>query len=132
MAKGYNDAKDRKNKISLFGKSLVRRSKANCELCGEAERKLNIYELGKEEVEPDFDRCVHICDECVDLIERLNKADENKLRVLNHGIWSEVPIVKALSIDIIEKIKGKYSWIDDMLDMVYLDEETKDLLEKIK
>lgn len=132
MARGLNESKDRKNKVSLFGKSLVRRSKATCELCGESDRKLNIKELGKEEAEPDYDRCIHICDSCVDLIERVNKATENDLRILNHGIWSETPIVKAASIDIINKVKGKYSWIDDMLDMIYIDEELEELVEKIK
>jgi protein PhnA len=132
MARGYDEAKDRKNKVSLFGKQLVRRSKSTCELCGETGLKLNIYEVGKIEVEPDFDRCIHICDTCMDTIDRLKKAKENDLRFLNHAIWSEVPIVKATAIDIINKINGRYSWIDDLVDMVYIDEELERILEKIK
>ena len=131
MARGYDESKDRKNKVSLFGKSLVRRSKSTCELCGETGQKLNIYEVGKIEVEPDYERCIHICDTCMDTIERIKKADENDLRFLNHAIWSEENIVKATAIDVIKQIEGKYSWIDDLLDMVYMDEELGELVEKI-
>jgi len=132
MARGYDEAKDRKNKVSLFGKQLVRRSKSTCELCGATGLKLNIYEVGKIEAEPDFERCIHICDNCKDTIERLDKASENDLRFLNNSIWSETPIVKATSINIINNLKGKYSWIDDLLDMVYVDEELEEILTKIK
>ncbi|OQY41249.1 MAG: PhnA protein [Fusobacteriia bacterium 4572_74] len=131
MARGYDEAKDRKNKISLFGKTLVRRSKSTCELCGESGQKLNIFEVGKIEVEPDYDRCIHICDTCMDTIDRLKKADENDLRFLNYAIWSEVNIVKATAINLIKQIEGKYSWIDDLLDMIYMDEELAELVEKI-
>ena len=132
MARGYDEARDRKNKVSLFGKTLVRRSKSTCELCGETGQKLNIFEVGKIETEPDYDRCVHICNICMDTIERLQKANENDLRFLNHAIWSEVYIVKAMAIDIIKQIEGKYSWIDDLVDMVYMDEELEIILKKIK
>ncbi|MEI6856523.1 PhnA protein [Psychrilyobacter sp.] len=131
MARGYDVAKGRKNKVSLFGKTLVRRSKSTCELCGETGQKLNIFEVGKIEVEPDFDRCIHICDTCMNTIDRLKKANENDLRFLNHAIWSEENIVKATAIDLIKQIEGKYSWIDDLLDMVYMDEELVELVEKI-
>lgn len=132
MARGYDESKDRKNKLSLFGKNLVRRSKSTCELCGETGQKLNIFEVGKIEVEPDFDRCIHICDTCMDTIERLKKADENDLRFLNHAIWSEENIVKATAIDLIKQIQGRYPWIDDLLDMVYMDEELEKIIEKIE
>ncbi|MCK5779682.1 MAG: PhnA protein [Psychrilyobacter sp.] len=132
MARGYDESKDRKNKISLFGKTLVRRSKSTCELCGESGQKLNIFEVGKIEVEPDYERCLHICNTCMDTIDRLKKAKENDLRFLNHAIWSEVNIVKATAIDVINQVEGKYSWIDDLLDMVYMDDELKGILDKIK
>ena len=132
MARGFDEARERENKLSMFGKQLVRRSKSICELCGESGVKLHIYEVGKKEVEPDFDRCIHICDSCKNTIERLNKADENDLRFLNNAIWSEVPIVKATAIDIINKLNGKYSWIDDLMDMIYIDEELEEILKKIK
>jgi len=131
MARGYDEVKDRKNKVSLFGKTLVRRSKSTCELCGETGQKLNIFEVGKIEVEPDLERCIHICDTCMDTIGRLKKANENDLRFLNHAIWSEENIVKATAIDLIKQIEGKYSWIDDLLDMVYIDEDLQKKIEKI-
>lgn len=131
MAKGFNDAKERRDKVSLFGKTLVRRSKSKCEMCGESKGKLNIYEAGKKEIEPDYEMCLHICDDCLETIERIGKANENDLRFLNRAIWSEENIVKAVAIDLIKETNGKYSWIDDLMDMVYIDEELKILCERV-
>ncbi len=132
MARGFDEAKNRKNKVASYGKALVRRSKSICEFCGESNKKLNIYELGKIEAEPNIENCIHVCDSCIDLIERVEYVEENQLRVLNYGIWSEVSIVKGLAINMIYQIKGRYPWVDDMLDMVYIDEELGEILKRIK
>lgn len=132
MAKWKGISKARKNNVTEFGKELVRRSKSTCELCGESGRSLSVYEVGRTDDEADVERCIHICDQCKNTIKNLNKANENDLRFLNHAIWSEENIVKATAIDIIKQIEGKYSWIDDLLDMVYMDEELGELVEKIK
>jgi protein PhnA len=131
MARGFDEARERENKLSLFGKQLVRRSKSICELCETSGEKLNIYELGKKEPEPDYERCVHICDSCVNILENLERANENELRFLNNAIWSETTIVKATAIKIIRDLNGKYPWIDDLMEMIYIDDELETLLNKI-
>jgi protein PhnA len=134
MAKWKGISKARKNNVTEFGKELVRRSKSTCELCGESGRSLSVYEVGKTDEEADLERCIHICDECKNTIKNLDKASENDLRFLNHAIWSEERGVKAAAFHIISELEGKdkYLWIDDLLDMVYIDDELKEICEKMK
>ena len=91
-------------------------------------------EIGKKDENADVERCVHVCDECKNTMKKLNKAGENDLRFLNHAIWSEENTVKAAAIHIISEIedKNRYSWIDDLLDMVYIDDELKEICERMK
>lgn len=132
MAKWTGRSKARKNNVTEFGKELVRRSKSTCELCGESGRSLSVYEVGKTEDDADLERCVHVCDECKTTIKKLNKASENDLKFLNHAIWSEENTVKAAAIHIISEIDKRYSWIDDLLDMVYIDDELEQICERMK
>ena len=132
MAKWTGKSKARKNNVSEFGKLLVRRSKSTCELCGESGRSLSVYEMGKTEEDADLDRCIHLCEECKNIIKKINKVNENDLRFLNHAIWSEENIVKASAIHIISEIEKKHVWIDDLLDMVYIDNELEKIIESMK
>ena len=134
MAKWKGISKARKNNVIEFGKELVRRSKSTCELCGESGRSLSVYEVGKTDDEADVERCIHICNECKNTIKNLNKAKENDRRFLNYAIWSEVIAVKATAIHIISELeeKNRYSWIEDLLDMIYIDDELKEICDKME
>ena len=132
MAKGFDKNRERKSKVSFFGKDLARRSKSSCELCEAVNESLEIYEVPPIEEEPKFEQCLLICEQCKKILENINKADENDLRFLNSSVWSEIPIVKALSLYILNKIKGRYSWADELIETAYIDEETEKLLDEIK
>jgi protein PhnA len=132
MAKWTGKSKVRKNNVAEFGKEMVRRSKSTCELCMESGRSLSIYEVGKTEDDPEFDRCIHICDECKGTIKKLDKASENDLRFLSNAVWSETNTVKAAALHIISEVHGRYSWIDDLLDEVYIDEDLKEICDRMK
>lgn len=132
MAKGYERSKQRGNKVSIFGKDLARRSKSKCELCGEGGLPLRVYEVQPAGDEPDKERCMFLCERCIDAIERLDKMTRVDLMFLNNSIWSEVEIVKAYSIALLRKIEEKNPWADDILDMVYMDEELEALVSSIE
>lgn len=132
MAKGYDQNIERKNTVSFYGKDLARRSKSKCELCEAAGVKLNVYEVPPILVEPKYEKCILICDNCIELIEKINKVKENDFRFLRNAIWSEVPIVKVVAISLLRKIEEKVSWAKDILEDLYIDEETEKLLEEIK
>ncbi|WP_319371594.1 PhnA protein [uncultured Ilyobacter sp.] len=132
MAKGLDRDRERKSKVLFFGKDLARRSKSSCELCEAKNEKLEIYEVPPATEEPDFDRCMLICEHCKKILNNFNKAGENDLRFLNSAVWSEVPIVKALAIYALRKIRDKYNWAEETLETVYIEEEIEAFLDKIE
>ncbi len=132
MARGYDLDKERRNKVSLLGKDLARRSKSKCELCEASGVKLNIFEVKPIAEEPNIEKSVLLCESCIDTIERLSKAKQNDLRFLNASVWSEIPIVKAFSVAILKEVSKKEDWPLDILENVYLDEESEKLLDEIE
>ncbi len=131
MAKGLDRSRERKDKVSSFGKDLARRSKSSCELCEAKNERLEVYEVPPTGEEPSFEKCVFICENCKKILDNLNKADENDLRFLNYAVWSEVPMVKALAIYVLNRVKGKYTWAEEILETAYIDEEVEELLKDI-
>jgi protein PhnA len=131
MAKGLDRDRERKSKVLFFGKDLARRSKSSCELCEAKNESLEIYEVPPVGEEPQFEQCIFICEHCKKILNNLNKAGENDLRFLNSAVWSEVPTVKAVAIHTLRKIKDKYSWAEEILETVYIEEEVEELLGKI-
>ena len=130
MAKGYDLHKERLDKVSSFGKELTRRAKSKCELCEATNIKLSVYEVKPTSEEPSIERTIFICDDCIDKIERIKKAKENDFRFLNNSIWSEVPMVKAFSLYLL-RVMSKFGWASDILEDLYIDEETEELCKSI-
>ncbi len=102
-------------------KELLERSGHSCELCGNTEN-LDIYT-----VEPaDYsDNEIIICSTCRNQIENPDQMDPNHWRCLNESIWSEVPAVQVISWRLLHRLKNE-AWPQDLLDMMYMDEETAD------
>ena len=132
MAKGYDQHIERKNKVNSFGKELTRRAKSKCELCENTGVSLSIFEVPPVKEEPQVERCIFICEECKDKLDRVHKAKENDFRFLGNSVWSEVEIVRALSIVLLKEMSKKYVWAEQILEDLYIDEETLNLIETIK
>ncbi|MEG0235519.1 PhnA protein [Cetobacterium sp.] len=132
MAKGYDQHIERKNKVNSFGRELTRRAKSKCELCEATSVSLSVFEVPPVKEEPEVERCIFICDECKNKLERLKKAKENDFRFLTNSIWSEVDMVRALSIKLLTEMATKYSWAELVLDDLYIDEETEELIKTIE
>ncbi|MGL5711357.1 MAG: PhnA protein [Cetobacterium sp.] len=131
MAKGFDKHQERLNIVSGFGKNLARRSKSKCELCEATGVKLSVFEVPPSKDEPDYDRCMFLCENCIELLKNIKKSKENDFRFLSGAMWSETPIVKVTAIYILNSIKEKYSWAEELLENAYLDEEENALLETI-
>ena len=86
MAKGYDEHIERKNKVNSFGRELTRRAKSKCELCEATGVSLSVYEVPPVKGDPEIERCIFICDECRDKIDRIKKAKENDFRFLTNSI----------------------------------------------
>lgn len=102
-------------------KDIQARSGSKCEFCG-ATDDLKVYEVpptsnGKA------DNCVLVCATCLEQIENQDKMDTNHWRCLNDSMWSQVPAVQVMAWRLLHRL-NQADWSHDLLDMLYLDEET--------
>jgi len=104
-----------------FEKELQIRSASQCELCATSE---NLRVFAIPPVTDDPNKYIYICDVCQEQIEDPGKIDVNHWRCLNDSMWSQVPAVQVISWRQLNRIKRE-GWPQDLLDMLYLDEETQ-------
>ena len=97
------------------------RAGSKCELCSSTDG-LEIYKIPPIEGE-DIDKCVYICNNCKTQIEDPEKVDVNHWRCLNDSMWSETPAVQVMAWRMLTRLKA-HGWPNDLLEMLYLDEET--------
>lgn len=102
-------------------KSLATRSNNACELCG-ASNPTKVYTVPPAP-QPTVDDCVFICPTCHNQIVNPETMDANHWRSLNETMWSEVPVVKVMVWRMLNRL-GNEGWPLDLLDMLYLDDET--------
>lgn len=69
------------------------------------------------------DDCVLVCETCLVQIDNPEKMDANHWRCLNDSMWSTVPAVQVMAWRMLHRLNAD-SWSHDLLDMLYLDEET--------
>jgi protein PhnA len=102
-------------------KSLNERSDSTCELCTAAEN-LGIYEVPPES-KASSDDSILICQTCRDQIENVEIVDVNHWRCLNDSMWSQIPAVQVMAWRMLTRLSSE-GWPLDLLDMLYLDDET--------
>lgn len=100
---------------------LQERSGSHCELCG-SENNLSVYSV-PHSASDDADHSVHLCDTCRNQIENPETADQAHWRCLNDSMWSQVPAVQVMAWRQLKNLSHEV-WAQDLLDMLYLDEET--------
>ncbi|TYP75006.1 PhnA domain-containing protein [Aquimarina intermedia] len=102
-------------------KELDKRSNSQCELCAEKEN------LAAYPVQPtngdNLDETILICATCSSQIEDPALINPNHWRCLNDSMWSEVPAVQVMAWRMLTLLRAE-GWPQDLLDMLYLDEET--------
>ncbi|MDP2560389.1 alkylphosphonate utilization protein [Psychrobium sp. 1_MG-2023] len=102
--------------------TLQLRSNSQCELCS-SNSNLTVYEVPPTEAHSD--KCVLLCDKCHDEITQAERLDVNHWRCLNDSMWSQVPVVQVMAYRMLTRlINAGETWAQDLLDMLYLDDET--------
>ncbi len=101
--------------------TLLTRSESKCELCS-ATDKLNVYEIPPESSN-DAEKCVLLCKTCTEQIENPDSVDANHWRCLNDSMWSQIPAVQVMAWRMLTRLSSE-GWPQDLLDMLYLDDET--------
>lgn len=104
-----------------IAKELDKRSESKCELCG-ANKELSIYEVPPVR-DITIDNCIYVCSTCKTQILEPEKIDANHWRCLNDSMWSTEPVVQVMAWRMLSRLKAE-GWPQDLLDMLYLDEET--------
>lgn len=102
-------------------KILQERSESKCELCA-ATNELDVYEVPPESGN-DADKCILVCKTCLEQIEDPDKVDANHWRCLNDSMWSQTPAVQVMAWRMLTRLSAE-GWPRDLLDMLYLDDET--------
>ncbi len=106
----------------MIEKKLKERAQNACELC-KSTQKLSIFEILPLKHKGGINDCVLLCDYCKEHLNNLDSSDINHWRGLNESIWSETPAVQVLSWRILSQLKS-VNWAQDILEQVFLDEET--------
>lgn len=101
-------------------KELHSRSGSLCELCGATEN-LTAYEVAP--AKGTADKNILICATCHTQIENPEQMNANHWRCLNDSMWSTIPAVQVIAWRMLNRLRSE-GWPQDLLDMLYLDEET--------
>jgi protein PhnA len=102
--------------------TLLARSGSKCELCN-SETNLSVYEVPPV-ANANADNCVLVCDTCLDQIENPENVNPNHWRCLNDSMWTTVPAVQVMAWRQLKRLNTEI-WAQDLLDLLYLDEETQ-------
>jgi protein PhnA len=100
---------------------LYTRSGSTCELCTSTDN-LSAYTIPPNSV-GSTEQSLLVCDICNDQINNPDKVDVNHWRCLNDSMWSQVPAVQVMAWRMLTRLSAE-GWPQDLLDMLYLDEET--------
>lgn len=100
--------------------TLIERAHGHCELCA-AEAELSLYDVAGPA--PVGETTILICAGCG---AQLGEAgiDPDSWQGLSERIWSPIPAVQVMAWRILKRINSE-TWAQDLLDMVYLDDETQ-------
>lgn len=103
--------------------TLNERSGGNCELCG-SDQGLAVYAVAPKTGDHSDD-CVLACSTCLSQLAS-GELDVTHWRCLNDSMWSSVPAVQVLSHQQLTLLtQNGETWAQDLLDMMYLEEDTK-------
>jgi protein PhnA len=101
--------------------TLHSRSHSTCELCGASEG-LGIYQVPPH-ADDSAEHSLLLCATCREQIEEPEKIDVNHWRCLNDSMWSQIPAVQVMAWRMLNRLHAE-GWPQELLDMLYLDEET--------
>lgn len=126
MSKSHEKHLQRVNDLTLLGKNLARRSHSKCELCAETGVSLAAYEVPPVPSAPDIDKTVFICKTCTTQIENPKQMDANHWHGLTAAVWSTVPVVQVIAVRVLERLKDKEGWAEDLYDQLYLEPDVQE------
>jgi protein PhnA len=130
MARGRELHAARLGAINALGKTLTRRARSRCELCG-LDHGLAVVEIEPVDEVPHEDAAILACAACRDaLAGRLPEA--NALRFLDTAVWQDPLPVKVAAIALLRRLaEAEVGWARDTLDGLWLDETVQAQLDRL-
>lgn len=101
--------------------TLLARCNSKCELCS-ADAPLAPFVVAPH-TQITVDHAVMLCDTCKGQIENPETVDVNHWRCLNDSMWSQEAPVQVLAWRQLKGLSAEQGWAQDLLDMMYLEEE---------
>ncbi|MEH6551539.1 MAG: PhnA domain-containing protein [Pseudomonadales bacterium] len=98
---------------------LLKRCEEKCELCS-AQTELAMYEVPESSGQADSE--IMICSNCQSQIENPDQIELKHWHCLNESMWSTVPAVQIMAWRQLKRLSTEV-WAQDLLDMLYLDED---------
>lgn len=102
-------------------RELNKRSGSQCELCAATEN-LKVYQVLPTK-KGGLDESILACSTCIHQIENAGNEDLNHWRCLNDSMWSEHTAVQVVAWRMLSRLR-KNGWPQELLEQMYLDEET--------
>lgn len=103
--------------------TLLERSQSKCELCS-SESPLTPFIVTPHTMLT-VDHAVMLCETCKNQIENPETIDANHWRCLNDSMWSQEQPVQVLAWRQLKTLSASESWAIELLDMMYMEEDTK-------
>lgn len=101
--------------------TLMDRSGERCELCG-ADTELEAWAVPPQDM-ASSDNHILLCGTCRSQLDGA-ETDQNHWRCLNDSMWSQLPVVQVMAHRMLVRLSAE-SWAQDLLDMMYLEDDTK-------
>ena len=107
-----------------LSRELTKRSESKCELCASTEG-LDTYAVGPRSADK-LEHTIAACPTCIAQADGNENLDHNHWRCLNDSMWAQEPAVQVMAYRMLHHLKSETDWAADLLDMMYLDEDTKE------
>ena len=109
--------------------ALLQRCDSKCELCA-SETNLSALEVPPSD--GSADQSLVVCETCRGQIDNPDSLTANHWRCLNDSMWSQVPAVQVMAWrQLTQLTKTGETWAQDLLDMLYLEEDVKQWAEAL-
>lgn len=124
--KSQSKKQERLDQLNYFGKNLVRRCSAQCELCEAGSVSLHIYEVEPVPKEPALEHCLMICEQCEQNLNNVKRMQVDHWRCLTKTMWSEVDAAKVVAIVVLQFLADQQSWAQEALEIAYLEDDIQE------
>lgn len=118
---GKARAQAKKSALAALGRPLSRRARSRCELCEQTTSLAPV--LLRDSEDPDLENVLLLCGRCATVLRGGRIDDPEGLRFLESVVWSDVPLVQAAAVRMLERVDTP--WAEVARENLWLDDEAR-------